>query len=338
MKKTNLRKNKGITLIALVITIIVLLILAGIAISMLSGENGILRKAAEAKTKTEEGQNQESTALATMDLETYFLTSNSQYKCSNGFITGITVGTKVSEFQSALPDGYTVKAEDGTDKFTATDTGKEDGIPIVATGLAIQKDNKTVARTVIFGDVYCDGSIDSTDSSAIKGYLIRTKCDVEDYKKVAMDINHDGYISANTFEYNEDGKERTIDSDPDLISATFEGGKDVTQQHYYTRNPNDIKMFGYQLIIEEFLDGLSDDFKKSQYSFVSEGDSYVLKGVTSSTPAKELIDLMPTITIKQKTNAVTGDEALEKGNYRILIPTGKYGYTDSIKIAGFTVE
>ena len=337
MRKTNLRKSKGITLIALVITIIVLLILAGVAISMLSGENGILRKAAEAKTKTEEGQNQESTALATMDLETYFLTSNSQYKCSNGFITGIKVGTKVSEFQSALPDGYTVKAEDETDNFTAKNP--TDGQPIVATGLAIQKDNKTVARTVIFGDVYCDGIINSADASRIAGYLIRTKCDVEDYKKVAMDINHDGYISAHTFEYNEDGKEKTIDSDPDLIYATFTGGKDVTQQHYYTRNPNDIKMFSYQLIIEEFLDGLSDDFKKSQYSFVSEGDSYVLKGVTSSTTAKELIDLMPTITIKQKKAVtVTGDEALEKGIYRIFIPTGKYGYTDSIKIAGFTVE
>ena len=40
-----LKTNKGITLIALVITIIVLLILAGVAISMLSGENGIAENA-----------------------------------------------------------------------------------------------------------------------------------------------------------------------------------------------------------------------------------------------------------------------------------------------------
>ena len=52
--KTKLSLNvKGITLIALVITIIVLLILAGVAISMLSGENGILRKASNAKLYTE---------------------------------------------------------------------------------------------------------------------------------------------------------------------------------------------------------------------------------------------------------------------------------------------
>ena len=42
MKRTN---EKGITLIALVLTIIVLLILAGVSISMLTGDNGILGQA-----------------------------------------------------------------------------------------------------------------------------------------------------------------------------------------------------------------------------------------------------------------------------------------------------
>jgi Tfp pilus assembly major pilin PilA len=44
-----MNKERGITLIALVITIIVLLIVAGITISMLTGENGILNKASKAK-------------------------------------------------------------------------------------------------------------------------------------------------------------------------------------------------------------------------------------------------------------------------------------------------
>ena len=37
--KTKFRRNKGITLIALVVTIIVLLILAGVSINMLTGQN-----------------------------------------------------------------------------------------------------------------------------------------------------------------------------------------------------------------------------------------------------------------------------------------------------------
>ena len=56
--------NSGITLIALVLTIIVLLILAGISISMLSGDNGILSKATDTKTETEKGQEKEIIALA----------------------------------------------------------------------------------------------------------------------------------------------------------------------------------------------------------------------------------------------------------------------------------
>ena len=51
MKKV--KGSKGITLVALVITVIVLLILAGITISAISGENGIIQKAVEARTQTD---------------------------------------------------------------------------------------------------------------------------------------------------------------------------------------------------------------------------------------------------------------------------------------------
>ena len=62
-----IKNNKGITLIALVITIIVLIILAGVAISMLTGENGILLQAAKAKEKTEDGQKEENEALGSYE-------------------------------------------------------------------------------------------------------------------------------------------------------------------------------------------------------------------------------------------------------------------------------
>lgn len=54
-----MHKQKGITLIALVITIIVLLILAGISIAMLTGENGILSKAKKAEEQTRIAQYKE---------------------------------------------------------------------------------------------------------------------------------------------------------------------------------------------------------------------------------------------------------------------------------------
>ena len=49
-----MKKNKGITLVALVVTIVVLLILAGVSINLVLGNNGIIAKAQEAKTKQAE--------------------------------------------------------------------------------------------------------------------------------------------------------------------------------------------------------------------------------------------------------------------------------------------
>ena len=51
--KINKYKQNGITLVALVVTVVVLLILAGISIGMLTGEDGIIEKAQEAVFKSE---------------------------------------------------------------------------------------------------------------------------------------------------------------------------------------------------------------------------------------------------------------------------------------------
>ncbi|MFR8143746.1 MAG: leucine-rich repeat domain-containing protein [Clostridia bacterium] len=64
MKK--LETQKGITLIALVITIIILIILAGISISMLVGENGLITKSKEAKQNTQLAEGQENKELANL--------------------------------------------------------------------------------------------------------------------------------------------------------------------------------------------------------------------------------------------------------------------------------
>ncbi len=63
MKKIN---NKGITLIALVITIIVLLILAGVSIAMLTGQNGILTQAQNSKEANKYGTAEEKVKLSVM--------------------------------------------------------------------------------------------------------------------------------------------------------------------------------------------------------------------------------------------------------------------------------
>lgn len=61
-----LGKNKGITLIALIITIIVLLILVGVSVATLTGDNGILSQATESKDKTEIAEEKERIRLAVL--------------------------------------------------------------------------------------------------------------------------------------------------------------------------------------------------------------------------------------------------------------------------------
>ncbi|MCI8384477.1 MAG: hypothetical protein HFJ33_06445, partial [Clostridia bacterium] len=60
------KSNKGITLIALVITIIILLILAGISIATLTGENGVLTKANTGKEETQKASAKEKVQVAVM--------------------------------------------------------------------------------------------------------------------------------------------------------------------------------------------------------------------------------------------------------------------------------
>lgn len=104
-----MKNEKGITLIALVITIIVLLILAGVTIAMLTGNNGILTKATTAVSDTEKAAAEEAIKLevynniadhdGTFDLSAFSsITTNSDYSYVIGDITDskkdVTVTTK----------------------------------------------------------------------------------------------------------------------------------------------------------------------------------------------------------------------------------------------------
>ena len=72
-----LKSNRGITLIALVITIIVLLILAGVSISAVMGENGIATKAREAGNETEIAKEVEQIGIALSEFELEFIDDDS---------------------------------------------------------------------------------------------------------------------------------------------------------------------------------------------------------------------------------------------------------------------
>ena len=128
MLRNTLRRNKGITLIALVVTIIVLLILAGISISMLTGQNGILNRAAEAKEKTGIAQEDES-----QKLKGYEDTINQYAPSSNGGSTG-------GGSEGGNPTGGSLPTGTGTTPYLPNSTfSKKEGD--LSTGLVIKDSN-----------------------------------------------------------------------------------------------------------------------------------------------------------------------------------------------------
>lgn len=123
-----MRNQKGITLIALVITIIVLLILAGVSIAMLTGDNGILTQTNKAKVAQIEGQVREEVNLAVQAAKMY--AEEQSVSTSTGYSADkhlqVTSGTPATDDDildemrkdlgtDATDKGYTLNGTNATD-------------------------------------------------------------------------------------------------------------------------------------------------------------------------------------------------------------------------------
>ena len=114
-----MKNQNGITLIALVITIIVLLILAGISIAMLTGENGLLTKAREADTKNTEAEIADRINMAI----------TAEYA---SILAGDSVDTEPNiKTNNGLDDNYTVTVN----QVPATPTADVDVLTITKSGI-----------------------------------------------------------------------------------------------------------------------------------------------------------------------------------------------------------
>ena len=98
--KLKIKQEEGITLIALVVTIVVLLILAGVSISLVLNNNGVISKAKDAKNSTEKGQAQDEVNLAINYLQiedaTSTLTREDRRKILEDELRKISVDSTVS--------------------------------------------------------------------------------------------------------------------------------------------------------------------------------------------------------------------------------------------------
>ena len=120
-----MKNNKGITLIALVITIIVLLILAGVTIAMLTGDNGILTKTNQAKTNTSKG---EAADKINMALNAEYANILSDGKMSGASDSAIATADEIAKTNGITTSEFTITpGETMTDATVLTITSKTYG-------------------------------------------------------------------------------------------------------------------------------------------------------------------------------------------------------------------
>ena len=126
--------KRGITLIALVVTIVVLLILAGITISLVFGSNGVIQKAKDSKEQTEIGEMREKLEMAKVPV---YADGNGSYKVQDYWDRIESEGLIADKTVDIIDNG------DGTYEVTTT--------PGYVFEITVEP-NKEIAENIIIGE------------------------------------------------------------------------------------------------------------------------------------------------------------------------------------------
>ena len=128
------KEERGITLIALVVTIVVLLILAGITISLVFGSNGVIQKAQDSKEQTEIGEMREKLEIAKVPV---YADGNGSYKVQDYWDRIESEGLIADKTVDIIDNG------DGTYEVTTT--------PGYVFEITVEP-NKEIAENIIIGE------------------------------------------------------------------------------------------------------------------------------------------------------------------------------------------
>ncbi len=273
------KRNCGITLIALVITIIVLLILAGVSISMLTGENGILQRAADARLKSEE---------STIEEDVMLEYANSLIKKQQD--DSIDIPTILAEaLQSQDPDATVDGTENNMEvyyknyrfTFVNGEITQSEKAPII----------ETVADTNP-GDITKNASGTTVSGTSSNPYLI---CSIEDLVAFS-DIVNEGLITSediyvkleNNLNFSSD-KSYVDSSRTNLTTYALNGSTLKTHTYSSSIKANLTTGTGWEPIglsnVQGFkgtFDGNSKEIQKIYINYTEETSSYINIGLFAS--------------------------------------------------------
>lgn len=168
-----LNNKKGITLIALVVTVVVLIILAGVSINAVLGDNGIIKKANQAASVTKEAEVKE--AINRTILE-FYLTDD--YETLEDFLKAkVTEGkidsvTKNADGTLTVKKGeYSVTVENKTNSSGGSSSGGETQTPEITIGEAkvVANSDGTGSAITDAASVYLGNTLYITFSHSITG-------------------------------------------------------------------------------------------------------------------------------------------------------------------------
>ena len=272
------KKNKGITLVALVITIIILLILAGISISALTN-TGIFQKAKDAQTKSDLAEAKEKMTLllnewqmdhvtSTKTLETFLQekvtdkTIEEYKKLDNGnyevYINGYVgvidgEGNIVEEMQKAGPrptiSNITIKSEDGTTdvadnsqkagtKLQINFSSSIENGTIKAVTPAVPYTTNGTETEVTFTVV---GTVDGTDYTIKKTVNVASK--YKQFEKLTLDKLNTSFTENKTFQ------------DPKGNIITVPTGFKIVSTNDTNSNTNAVPTVDQGIVIEDVTSG-----------------------------------------------------------------------------------
>ena len=204
------KKQKGITLIALVITIIVLIILAGVSINAVMND-GLIGNAKEAKNEYDVAKEKEKIAITDLEVQTDFLKSGTSYLFRNGYLTGINfmeglMTERVKSLEDKLPKGYYVYANGDT----PTPIDNPD-MTSVETGMILMKGEteesaQKIGTIIVFGDLNYDCGVGNSDARILDRYLKGIEGNLNVVETISADFNHDNVINQEDLNYYSSGE------------------------------------------------------------------------------------------------------------------------------------
>ena len=315
-------KNSGITLIALVVTIIVLLILAGIILSMLSGNNNILNQSINARQKTIIGQENESAGLKVYE---NVIAQYSKVEKKKEII--IPEGLKIGSLVTYLPTGNTYKWQG---KYaTQSPITKVDGVDTTTDDVLLNSKSGGAHRITAKWKVF------KIDRSTGKVQLVPTETKAKVTLGGAPGYNNavqllDAACSALYSDSSKGITARNIDMDdiePLIIDSKLKKAKDdyrVYQNEAWEEFPNFIDNYNqiktaynknssyFPRIYEEELNSVINGKKNTS-------------GIELSTPGNKLYEREESTSLNNQTTATTATTGYLKAKTNIK-PYGTYYY------------